>query len=405
MPSPSFTHPPRRRRRLRRLGCGLIILVLLLAGAGIAAYQEKLLTNADKLISKFATPTTVAPAAIRIAAQVPTPMTSTHRHLSEKRYMLDLINQERERAGVPPVELGYNAAAQRHAESALEHCFSSHWGKDGLKPYMRYSLAGGYQSNGENWSGLNYCYKASDGYSSIRNIDREIDNMMEGWLRSPAHRRNILDPWHKRVNIGLAWNRYNLMGNQHFEGDYVKYDELPSMEDGILALSGTMLNGAQFDQDNNVDVMIYYDPPPRPLTRGQLSSTHCYDNGARVAYVRKPLTGGRSYREDSIATSVARCLDPYDVPPGTMPPSSPDEAYQSWQRGYEAKQNATPVLEAVPAVTASKWMSADDRLSIIADLSGILSIHGAGVYTVLLWAHLGGSSEVISVYSIFQGGE
>ena len=77
--------------------------------------------------------------------------------------MLELINAERARAGLNPVILGDNIAAQLHAEAALENCFSSHWGVDGLKPYMRYSLAGGYQSNGENGSGLDYCIKASDG--------------------------------------------------------------------------------------------------------------------------------------------------------------------------------------------------------------------------------------------------
>ena len=64
------------------------------------------------------------------------------RHLKEKRYMLELINIERQRAGLSPVGLGSNAAAQLHAESELEHCSSSHWGIDGLKPYMRYSLGG-----------------------------------------------------------------------------------------------------------------------------------------------------------------------------------------------------------------------------------------------------------------------
>ena len=68
--------------------------------------------------------------------------------------MLELINGERTRAGVNSITLGANIAAQLHAESALQNCTSGHWGVDGLKPYMRYSLAGGYQSNGENGSGL-----------------------------------------------------------------------------------------------------------------------------------------------------------------------------------------------------------------------------------------------------------
>ena len=74
-------------------------------------------------------------------------------NLEEKRFMLNLINEERRKAGVPEVTLGSNRAAQLHAEASLAGCFSSHWGMDGLKPYMRYTLAGGQQSNGENLSG------------------------------------------------------------------------------------------------------------------------------------------------------------------------------------------------------------------------------------------------------------
>ena len=85
----------------------------------------------------------------------PIPIAPAHlRHHDEKLYMLELINQARAEAGAPPVVLGDNHAAQLHAESGLANCFGSHWGIDGLKPYMRYSLAGGYQSNGENWLGV-----------------------------------------------------------------------------------------------------------------------------------------------------------------------------------------------------------------------------------------------------------
>ncbi len=108
------------------------------------------------------------------ATHTPTPTPSPtpvpppdQRHYAYKVYMLELINEERAKAGVQPVTLGDNIAAQLHAESSLANCFSSHWGVDGLKPYMRYSLAGGYQSNGENGSGLDYCIKASDRYRAL----------------------------------------------------------------------------------------------------------------------------------------------------------------------------------------------------------------------------------------------
>ena len=160
--------------------------------------------------------------------------------------MLELINEERVAAGLSPVVLGDNIAAQLHAESAIKNCFGSHWGIDGLKPYMRYSLAGGYQSNGENWHGLAYCIKASDGYSPIGNVKWGVRDAMDGWMDSPGHRRNILRSKHKKVNIGLAWDRYNFGAIQHFEGHYVEYGTLPTIEGRILTLSGEVKNGAKF---------------------------------------------------------------------------------------------------------------------------------------------------------------
>ena len=78
------------------------------------------------------------------------PRTPHRANLPEKQLLLDLINQERTRAGAPPVTLGNSPVPQLHAEDMLENCFISHWGTDGLKPYMRHSLAGSLAPNGEN---------------------------------------------------------------------------------------------------------------------------------------------------------------------------------------------------------------------------------------------------------------
>ena len=182
-------------------------------------------------------PTGLSPANTPPPTPIPPPPL---RHIEEKHHMLKLINNERVSAGLNPVVLGDNSAAQLHAEASLENCFSSHWGIDGLKPYMRYSLAGGFQSNGENGSGSDYCIQASDGYRANGSAEQEIRQAMEGWMDSPGHRDNILDPWHRKVNIGLAWDRYNFQVVQHFEGDYVEYDQLPNIENGVLRISGTV---------------------------------------------------------------------------------------------------------------------------------------------------------------------
>ena len=249
------------------------------------------------------------------------------KHADEKRYMLELINIERRKAGVGEVTLGDNIAAQLHADSSLANCTSGHWGLDGLKPYMRYSLAGGYQSNGENGSGLDYCIKASDYYTPNEDAQTEIRETMAGWMRSPGHRRNLLDPWHKKVNIGLAWDRYNTAMYQHFEGDYVTYDVAPRIVDGMLTFSGTTHNGVQFGKKRDLGVQIYYDPPPRELTRGQVSRTYCYSYGMLVAGLREPLTGRYFWPNDEFEITRQPCPDPNNVSPELPGPRSYREAH------------------------------------------------------------------------------
>ena len=342
---------------------------------------------------------TARPTATRVA----TAASPSQRHVEEKRYMLELINGERKKVGLNAVTLGNNVAAQLHADAALEGCFSSHWGLDGLKPYMRYSLAGGYQSNGENGSGLDYCIKASDGYNAARDIRSRIRQAMTGWMSSPGHRRNLLDPQHKRVNIGIAWDRYNTAMYQHFEGGYVEYNTLPSITDGVLSLSGRGSNGMWFDGNRDLGVQIYYDPPTQSLTPGQVARTYCYDNGRRVAALREPLSGGYFWTTHEFTTTHHPCPDPYDVPANAPPPGSPREAHRAWEQAYNASQLLQPQPVTVPWVTATKWTASGTSFAVTADISEIIDRHGDGVYTLMLWGKIGGASVVISQYSIFLG--
>ena len=333
-----------------------------------------------------------------VPGSAPTPHSAAHlRHLEDKQYMLQVINAERTNSGLNPVVLGDNNAAQLHAEAALENCFSSHWGVDGLKPYMRYSLAGGYQSNGENGFGSDYCIKPSDGYRAIASINQEVREAVEWLMGSPGHRANILRPFHKKVNIGLAWDRYNFKAYQHFEGDYVQYDSLPSIIGTVLSLSGRVKNGAQLKNPDDLSVQIYYDPPPHLLTRGQLALTYCYDNGLPVAALRQPLHGRSYWGTDEFTYEYQPCPNPYGIPPNAPEPTSHDEAHEFWQAAYEASQRARQASITVPWITASEWQASTD-FSVTADIGNL----PAGVYTIVVWAMLGGEREVVSEYSIFH---
>ena len=351
-----------------------------------------------------ATPTP-RPSATPTVTHTPTPIPPPHlRHIDEKRYMLELINKERKNAGVPPVELGDNIAAQLHAEAALENCFSSHWGIDGLKPYMRYSLAGGYQSNGENGHGSDFCITGRDRYKAIESIEREINDAMEGWMDSSGHRRNILDGFHKKVNLGLAWDKYNFLAYQHFEGAHVEYETLPSItSSGILSLSGRTKDGLSFRSDRDLGVQIYFDPPPHELTRGQVSRTYCYDGGLQVASLREPLKGGSHWTEDEFPKSYDPCPDPYDVPADSPPARSHEEAHNLWQEAYDASKSRKGQTITVPWITALEWKAMGESFSVDADINEALNAHGNGVYTIVVWGNIDGERAVISEYSIFHG--
>ena len=340
---------------------------------------------------------TGTPTPVPTATPIPPPHA---RNLAEKNLMLELINAERTRAGLTPVTLGDNAAAQMHAESALENCFTGHWGIDGLKPYMRYSLAGGYQSNGENSVGSHYCIREGMRFRPNKPIEEEIREAMAGWMESAGHRRNILRSWHRKVNIGLAWDKYNVAFYQHFEGDYVEYEELPSIEDDILYMSGTTKNGVTFREDRDLGVQIFYDPPPRPLTRGQLSKTYCYDSGTLLAALRWPLSGNSYYPEDEFTMTLTRCRDPYDIsadtpaqrpPTGIIPAPRPPAPPPS------------PEIVTIPWITAERWRARGDDFLVVADLGELLSRYGGGVYTVKVWGEINRERAVISQFSIFHG--
>ena len=300
------------------------------------------------------------------------------RHLELKQLMLELINDARRAAGAPDVQLGTNAAAQQHAEQMVDGCFHSHWGLDGLKPYMRYSLLGGYQSNAENvrgaarFFGFDQCAVAS----SVQRPPLEflVLDAMEAWLQSPGHRRNLLDPAHRLVNIGIAWrggDAYIFRAVQHFEGDYTRLGQLPSLVGGVLTLSGRAINGAS--PGSNPALYVYYDPQPEPQARAALDATGPYCGGHPVAAVFPS------------ARWIGSSSTPSCIEPGAARP-----------RGDGA-------LVELPTIAAGEWRITATTFTIRADLSSILKQHGPGVYTITLSGERDGERIRLLEYSLLHG--
>ena len=328
------------------------------------------------------------------------------RNVAEKRHMLELINEARSRAGVPPVVMGTNNVAQIQADQLMEDCVSSHWGTDGLKPYQRYSLAGGYQVNGENFSGHNECGLADTLLSwNDEPLDMVVDTV-KGLLESPGHRETMLSPEYRKVNLGVAWDRNVFKAVQHFEGDYVELDALPVIADGNLEVAGRLTAGNDFTGQFPLLALINYDPAPERLSTGQLARTYCYGHGESIGVFIPPSRLLRDEFELTQTYEEPECIDPYDVGKSAAEPESQVESYRMFEESKERSETLRET-ELTLSIRKARELTVDGReFYLRTDMSELLEQHGPGVYTVVLQASLEGGPEepdrVISEYSLFH---
>ena len=335
----------------------------------------------------------------------PTPTTPSaltqSEHSALVEYALTLINDARTSEDLTPVTLDTHTAAQSHAEQSMAHCTRGHWGPDGMKPYMRYTLAGGEQYSAENVFAIDFC-PDDPGQYALESPTEQIDFAMDLFLNSPGHRQNILDLHHRNVGIGISYRRPTIWFVQLFVGDYIKYETKPTIDSGILTLSGQVKNGA--DISGRLSMNIYYDRPPKPLTRGQLSRTYCYTNGLPIAGLRPPLEAGSYYTEDeaTIHVNSKQCPDPYDIDPDAPPPISSQEARSNWQQVRDLSQAKVSRQLTFPWITADEWATHGDNFTLTADISRLIDTHGDGVYTIMLWGEINRQRAPISEYSMFM---
>ncbi len=211
-------------------------------------------------------------------------------HAELFQYMLDFINADRKASGLPPVTLGYNAAAQQHAQDMLNNHYVAHWGTDGLKPYMRWTESGGI-----NYEQENSAYSESSNAVNVKNELKALQAaMMAEVAPNDGHRTNILNKWHTRVNLGIAYDNNQVALVQQFEGEYIEFYQPPAIDGNILTVSGRFTHPGMVL--NNVT--IFFDELPQPLTGDQLQNGpdyHHYSLGQALGYVFAPPPAGSKY--------------------------------------------------------------------------------------------------------------
>ena len=327
-----------------------------------------------------------------------------------KLYMLDLINQRRAAYGAPLVQLADNPAADLHAQDMLQNqCFVSHWGTDGLKPYMRYSLTRGYYQNSENVGATGTCYNLAQRFVNRWMVDPEqaAADMMEGFISSPGHHRNILDDDHTHVNIAFTIGPYAYHFVQHFEDRHHVFTQVPTIKDNHLRFSGHFDLPPDDERPLHLAAIITHHPPPHSLTPRQLAHSDSYSIGdTPVAFFNMVSTSDPNAQAPDRQATLQHYMypDPYDADP--EPPIQPDfgaYAYRAIRDPAEQQSEETqPTDIQVPhrTVASDQFTIRDFRVSL--DLADILEAHGPGVYTMVLHGGPLGSHKYLSIYSIFH---
>lgn len=178
-----------------------------------------------------------------------------------REQLLKLLNDERAQYGLTQLQLDDLACtvATEHARDMIGGDFLSHWGRDGRKPYHRYSFAGGTDAVQENASAA-YDIQSLSPNSVIRDFLDMHASMLQEVPPNDGHRRTILDPRHTRVGFGFAFKGHSLRLDEIYLARYLQVDPIPrqAKPKATVTLTGRLLNPKHFL--HGVDVC--YEPLP-----------------------------------------------------------------------------------------------------------------------------------------------
>lgn len=225
-----------------------------------------------------------------------------------QQIMLNLINDDRAANGLSPVAWDDTAAraGQAHTDEMVAANYLSHWNQAGYGPDHRYAFAGGLDADFENVHSSYHRYIDGRGVP-VTDWEAKLADVEKGFMGSTSHRRNILDPAHTHVGIGIAYNRVNgeLRVAQEFVNRYAQIDGTPgrAAPGASVTLSGRLLRSGL----EPVLVSVAYEPPPSPLSVAQLNKTTSYmaAGGEQVGEIGQELAN----TVDGIQVSLALGTD------------------------------------------------------------------------------------------------
>ena len=203
--------------------------------------------------------------------------------------LLEMVNEERAVAKVPPLAMDPLATrvATQHATEMAMHEFASHWGRDGFKPYHRYSFAGGTDATQENvsaadntWSNKVSDLKQDTSYLHLRLYQEQPPN--------DGHRQTILAPQHTHVGFGIAVEKLRLRLVELFVARYVEVGTMPRVAKprSVVQFAAKMLKRGH--SLNHVEV--FYEPLPKAPEMSWLNEARSYELPRNSKVLRPKVT-------------------------------------------------------------------------------------------------------------------
>lgn len=250
--------------------------------------------------------------------------------------VLEEINSARAALTLPLVEPSPEyVAADYRAQDMLAGGYFNHYDLSGRLPNYHYTSLGGAYYIEEN---IGYMYfppvNADRALSSSRELVRDMiyDDASSNW----GHRDSLLDPTNNRAEVGIAWNGSCLFLVVHMVKEWVSWTNPPHFSGGVFSCSGSLtMNGSTLKS-----VVIYRSDPAD------------HDDFSYSALLRI-LVGEKSYSLGSLVAGVA---------PSPM---------------------FYPGLE---TIRPSRWSVSGQSFSVSFNASGLKSIAGPGLYTIVFYA-------------------
>jgi uncharacterized protein YkwD len=143
----------------------------------------------------------VAVAAPLALATAPTASAATTTEMA--RQVVTLVNAERKKAKCAPLRStpSLARAALGHSADMAKYSYFSHTSRNGRSPWQRIRAQGYYYGSAEN---------IAAGQTSAKSV-------VVAWMKSPGHRKNIMNCANKAVGVGVArGGRYGIYWTQDF---------------------------------------------------------------------------------------------------------------------------------------------------------------------------------------------